>query len=109
MRVNGRELDDAGDQLGGVAAAIVTAPPAMEWPTSTAGPPRCRTRATQVAGDSGAGVGGPADAGLAAAAQVERGDPVPGADRAGSQEAVGLAAVAHAVGEHDQRAGALTS
>jgi hypothetical protein len=60
----------------------------------------------QVAGDRRARVGGPSDAGFAAAAEVDRGHAVAGRDERGGDEAERLAAVAHAVSEHDERAGA---
>ncbi len=46
-RVNGASSTTPVMTSGASAAAMVAAPPLMDWPTTTAGPPRCRTRATR--------------------------------------------------------------
>ncbi len=59
----------------------------------------------QITGDGGAAPVRPAGAGLAAAAQVDRGDAVARRHERRNHRAVRGAAVAHAVRENDQRAG----
>ncbi len=98
-------LDHGGDERGLPRRRRWWPPLRTEWPTSTAGPPRWRDQGEQVDGDVGAAAGGPVDAGLAAAAQVDRGHPVAGRHQLGDHGAIGLAAVAHAVREHDHQAG----
>ena len=71
---------------GAVAAAMVAAPPLIDWPMITAGPAEVAHDGDEVAGDVGAAVAVPAEAGVAAAADVDVGDPVTGAARAGARK-----------------------
>ena len=89
---------------GAVAAAMVAAPPLIDWPTITAGPPSCTDEGDEVAGDVRTAVAVPAEVGVAAAAEVDARHPVAGGDEARDDEAVGVPAVADAVGEHDEGA-----
>ena len=103
-RVNGPISTTALINPGSRAAAMVAAPPENDWPTRTAGPPRWRMSCQQIAGGIGAGVRGPARARLPVSAQVDVRHPVTRGHQLRGQEAVGVTAVAHPVGQHDQRA-----
>src|SRR6185312_2497991 len=58
----------------------------------------------EVAGDVGAAVAVPAQTGVAAAADVDVGDPVPGGGQGWSEETVGVPAVADTVRQDHERA-----
>ena len=97
-----RQLDDAGDQVGrgrrrdgrGAAADRVADDHGRTAEVAHHG--------DQVAGDVGAAVAVPAEAGVAAAADVDVGDAVAGRDQGRGEETVGVPAVADAVREDDE-------
>ena len=98
-----RQLDEAGDQVGRGGGGDGRGAAADRLADDHGRATEVADEGDQVAGDVGAAVAVPAEARVTAAPDVDVGDPVAGGDQRRGDEAVGVPAVADAVGEDDQR------